>query len=224
MTKSVALVVLLSVSMLGCDARTQAAVGAVYHRELADALQRPAVLVEKRAALTFDSGAVAQNCAEYLSLIGRSPIKEDVANQLATSEYLLCDALALIGDKKLAAGPHDVAFGKALADRLDLRSFPSSLGPMLDENKYSLTRLGGAAVTLESTVAAYETRDMHYRLEVVATLDVNNNAKTDWVLWLADEARIGNYRQYQTLVVYDVSDSGALRAVPYIGGTMGQSR
>ena len=224
MIRNIFFVVLLSVSMLGCDARPQAVVGTVYNRELADALQNRQIFKKKRAALTFDSGAVAQNCAQYLRLAGGSPIKEDVANQLAKSEYLLCDALALIGDKKSATGPHDVAFGKALADRLDLRSFPSSLAPMLDETKYSLAHVDEAAVKLEPTAAAYETKDMHYRLEVVATLDINNNAKPDWVLWLADEARIGNYRQYQTLVVYDVSDSGPLRAVPFIGGTMGQSR
>lgn len=215
-------VVLLGVSMLGCATRPQAAGGAVYNRELADALQRPAVVEKRRAALTFASGAVAHNCGEYLRLIGRSPIKEDVANQLAKSEYLLCDALALVGDKKLASGTRDVAFGKALADRLDLRSFPSSLAPMLDERKYSFGSLEGAAVKVGPTAAAYDTKDMHYRLEVVATLDINNNARTDWVLWLADEARTGNYRQYQTLVIYDVSDSGPLRAAPYVGGTRAQ--
>ena len=82
---------------------------------------------------------------------------------------------------------------------------------MLDEHEFSLTGLDGAAVKLEPTVAAYETKDMHVRLEVVATLDINNNAKPDWLLWLADEARTGNYRQYQTLVIYDASDSGPLR-------------
>ena len=79
--------------------------------------------------------------------------------------------------------------------------FPSSLSQVLDEHKYSLNQLDGAAVKLEPTVAVYETKDTHYRLEVVAILDINNNAQTDWLLWLADEARTGNYRQYQTLII-----------------------
>lgn len=212
MTKNIVFFVLLGASMTGCDARRQVVDGTVYNRELADALQRPAVFDKKRAALTFDSGAVAQNCGDYLRLIATSPIKEDVANQLAKSEYLLCDVLALIRHQKLATGTQDVAFGTALATRLDLRSFPSSLAPMLDERRFSLDRLDRAAVQIEPTAAVYETKDAHYRLEVVATMDLNNNAKTDWVLWLADEARTGNYRQYQTLIIYDVSDSGYLRA------------
>lgn len=70
----------------------------------------------------------------------------------------------------------------------------------------------------------YETKDTHYRLEVVATLDINNNAKTDRLLWLADEARTGIYRQYRTLIIYDVRNSGALRATPFMGDTKAQSR
>ena len=215
MIKNLTFVVLLSVSMLGCEVRDKAPVGAVYNRELADALQRRDVFDKERAALTFDSGAVAHTCGEYLRLVGSSPIKEGVTNQLAKGEYLLCDVLALIGDKKLAAGAQDVAFGQALATRLDLRTLPSSLSQMLDEHEYSLNRLDGAAVKLEPTAAVYETKDTHYRLEVVAALDINNNAKTDWLVWLADEARTGNYRQYQTLIIYDVSESGPLRASLY---------
>lgn len=56
MIKNLTFVVLLSVSMLGCDVRDKAVVGTVYNRELADALQRRDVFDKKRAALTFDSG------------------------------------------------------------------------------------------------------------------------------------------------------------------------
>lgn len=76
---------------------------------------------------------------------------------------------------------------------------------MLDEQKHSLNQLDEKAVKGESTTVIHETADGHYRLELVATLDVNNNGKADWVLWLADEAKSGNYRQYQTLIAYDVA-------------------
>ena len=224
MIKNLTFAVLLSVSMLGCEARHQATIGVVYNRELADALQRRDVFDKKRAVLTFDSGAVANTCGEYLRLVGSSPIKEDVTNQLSKGEYILCGALALVGDNKLATGAREVAFGQALATRLDLRSFPSSLFQMLDEHKYSLNQLDGAAVKLGPMAAVYETKDTHFQLEVVATLDINHNAKTDWLLWLADEARTGNYRQYQTLIIYDASDSGVLRATPFVGVSKTESR
>ena len=87
---------------------------------------------------------------------------------------------------------------------------------MLDEKKFSLKQLGANAVKTEATSASYETTDWHYRLEWVATLDANNNGKADWVVWLTDEAKDGNYLQYQTLVIYDVADTGRLRATPYV--------
>lgn len=208
-------VILLSVSLLGCEVPPKGAVvGTICNREVADALRQRDILDKKRAALTFDSGASAHTCRDYFRLIGSSSVKEDVTNQLAKSEYLLCDVAAVIGDKKLVTDVRDVAFGQALAARLDLRSFPSSLFQMLDEHKYSLNQLDAAAVRLSPVAATYDTKDLHFRLEVVATLDVNKNGKADWLLWLADEARMGNYRQYQTLVIYDVTGSGLLRAAP----------
>ena len=54
---------------------------------------------------------------------------------------------------------------------------------MLHERKYSFGSLEGAAVKIGPTAAAYDTKDMHHRLEVVATLDIHNNARTNWVLF-----------------------------------------
>jgi len=207
----------LSVFLGACQGQQEAAIaGSVYSDQVVNALQqRRDNDNKKRASLTFDSGATAQTCGEYLRLMAVSVLKEDVNNQIARSEYLLCDVLAMIGDRKLGAGRQGAAFGQILATRLDLRSFPSSLFQTLDERKFSLSHLDAKAVRADSTGVKYETKNWHFRLELVATLDVNNNGKADWVLWLADEAKSGNYRQYQTLIVPDVSDTGPMSAIPY---------
>lgn len=216
MTRDLFFVFALSVLLAACQERQETTVvGSVYNSELANALQQRQIFNKKRAAIAFNSGTTAQTCGEYLRLIAESTLKEDVNNQLAKGEYLLCEVLAMVGDKKLTVGRQDATFGQTLATRLDLRSFPSSLFQMLDVQKYSLSQLNAKTVKVESTAVTYETGDWHYRLELVATLDVNNNGKTDWVLWLADEAKSGNYRQYQTLVVQDVHDTGLMSATPY---------
>ena len=217
MTRSTLLVLSLGVFLVACQGRQEAVVvGAVYNSEVASALQQyQSNFNKKRAVLVFDSGAKAQTCNEYLRLIATVPLKEDVNNQLVKGEYLLCEVLAIIGEKKLSAGRQDVGFGQALASRLDLRSFPSSLFQTLDEHKFSLSQLDAKAVKTEATAVTYETAEWRYRIEVVATLDVNNNGKADWLLWLADEAKTGNYRQYQTLVIYDVNETGPMKATPY---------
>lgn len=216
MTRNLIFIFALGVLLSACQERQDgAAVGALYNSELAYALQERQFFNKKRTTLMFENGATAQTCSEYLRLIAGSALKEDVNNQLAKGEYLSCDVVAMIGDKKLSVPGKDALLGQALATRLDLRSFPSSLFQTLDERKFSLSHLDAKAVKADSTGVTYETKDWHFRLELVATLDVNNNGKADWVLWLADEAKSGNYRQYQTLIVPDVSDTGPMSAIPY---------
>lgn len=211
-------VVVLSGFLAACPSQQAVTdIGSVYNGKVASALkQQRENYDKKRTMVEFDSGAAAQTCGEYLRLVVGSTLKENVNNQLARSEYLLCEVLTMVGSKKLSTGSQDVALGQALAARLDLRSFPSSLFQMLTEQKYSLSHLNAISVKVEPTAVTYETKDWYYRLEVVATLDVNNNGRTDWVLWLTDEAKSGNYRQYQTLIVLDVSDTGLMSAVPYM--------
>lgn len=215
MKRNLLFLFIMSFFLAACLARNEAAaVGSVYTDDVAAALQQRATN-KKLAILVFESGATAQTCDEYMRLIAVTTLKEGVNNQLAKGEYLLCEVLAIVGDKKLSPGRQDVGYGQILATRLDLRSFPSSLFQMLDEKKYSLSLLDAKSLKVLPTVVTYETADWRYSLKLVATLDVNNNGKTDWVLWLADEAKSGNYRQYQTLIIYDVGDTGKLTAVTF---------
>ena len=88
----------LSVFLGACQGQQEAAIaGSVYSDQVVNALQqRRDNDNKKRASLTFDSGATAQTCGEYLRLMAVSVLKEDVNNQIARSEYLLCDVLAMI--------------------------------------------------------------------------------------------------------------------------------
>ena len=101
--------------------------------------------------------------------------------------------------------------GRRLATQLDLRTVPSSLGPQLSDDKFTLHLLSRATQT--SAAAAWLEDDASsVRLEIVAQADVNGDGKDDWIVWLVDEARDGNYRGYVTLVVLDCTRSGALAA------------
>ena len=60
-----------------------------------------------------------------------------------------------------------------------------------------------------------ETAEWRYRLELVAISDIDKNGKPDWVLWLSDESKSGNYRGYQTLIAYDVKQGNTISAKPY---------
>ena len=94
-----------------------------------------------------------------------------------------------------------------MSQKLDLRSFPSSFGPRLDDKSYTLEMIAASSLSVKSNSVLYESEDWSYKIELIAMSDVNGNKKEDWILWVTDESKGGNYRNYQTLVVYDVDMS-----------------
>ncbi len=54
--------------------------------------------------------------------------------------------------------------------------------------------------------------DWFFKIEVVADTDLDGDGKRDWLLWLIDEAKSGNYRGYSVLTVNTVSEAGFLAA------------
>ena len=80
----------------------------------------------------------------------------------------MCDALALL-DQAKALGPaaaQATSYGRELLQRLDLRSFPSSLRPRLGDN-FTLAAIGGAVPQVETHAVTLETADWRYRFEVI---------------------------------------------------------
>ena len=161
----------------------------------------------KRAEIQFVSGVKVNNCEAYSKEIIKSKISEGVNNQIVKSEYLLCDVLQLLGNKSYSVVKPNLNISNMIANRLDLRSFPSSLGPRLDDNSYTIKSIAGNDLVVKADSVMYETPDWYFKLELVATGDVNANKKEDWILWVTDESKSGNYRSYQTLVLYDVDAS-----------------
>lgn len=208
----------VTVSLSGCAAQSKGSdIVILLNDDAAKAISRYRDAVsKKRVPVEFDPGEKTDTRESYMRLAAKSALKEDVANQLGKSEYLMCDLLAIV-DRKTMAGDiqKTTAYGMALASRLDLRTFPSSLFQMLDENKYTLTQLDAKAVKTTTTSASSETDEWRYRLELVAVLDADKNGKPDWVLWLSDESKPGNYHSCQTLIAYDVTGSGVIGAKPY---------
>lgn len=216
MIRSALLGSVLIVSQTVCNADNDVPRSAlVYKTEVISALKnRQDAYSKRRTVVEFESGDKAETCAAYIQLMRESRLKEDVNNQITKSEYLICDLLAIVGNKKIEEGGNK-GYGWRLATGLDLRSFPSSFFQALDENKHTLTHFGAAGLQTGSTFAIYETPDWRYKVEVIALLDINHNDKTDWLIWLSDEAKGGNYRNYETIIAYDVGDVGVFSASQY---------
>ena len=144
------------------------------------------------------------SCNAYSKEVEKSKISEGVNNQLAKSEYLLCDVLGLLGNKSFSTVKSRVNMSNVIANNLDLRSFPSSLGPRLDDLSHTIKSIAENNLTVKDNNIIYDTEDWHYKIELIATADINSNKKEDWIVWVTDESKLANYRSYQTLILNDV--------------------
>jgi hypothetical protein len=142
-----------------------------------------------------------------------SSILEGVNNEIISQEYLICPSIVVLqsADSTSITTHLPVSYGTELCSRLDLTTFPSSLRPRLSGAKRVLSAL---EIPLEADkyACSFDTRDWFFRVEVVAEADFEKDGKTDWLVWLFDEAKTGNYRGYSVLVVSDVSRPGLLAA------------
>ena len=155
---------------------------------------------KQRSELSFDKGAVAK-----------------MHNQNVKSEYLVCDALKLL--HKTSASPEksdtNSNLGHSLATRLDLRTFPSSLFMLTDDAKHTLQSLYPDKSSYSGNIATLNTADWTFSLKVVAIAQLDNNPAPDWIVWMSDEGKSGNYHAYTTLIVYNPGDKGEYTAQVY---------
>ena len=165
---------------------------------------------QARTPLELNAGQ-ASNCSSYARL-KPSGIRDEGHNQLVKSEYQICDVLAQL-DKSAKLEPLSATnYGAALASRLDLRTFRSSLRPRMDEDDDTLSSLFGGEVRIEREAAVVENQDRFFSLTVVVVGDFDQSGVTDWLVWVSDEIPAGTFRAYQTLLIKDVPPDGLLRA------------
>jgi hypothetical protein len=127
---------------------------------------------------------------------------------------LICDALEVLLNSSQVTTyiVSDLTFGEKLASKLDLRSFPSSLNRAGTKKAHTLKSIFPQQSKSFGNVAELQTEDWAFTIEVVALAKVNDNSIPDWIIWVLDEAKSGNYRGYSTFVIYDPEKQKQLKA------------
>ena len=196
----------------GTDLTTQPI---ILNAEVAAAYQQPdAVLGERRPPLRLANGSTVTDCTAYLAARDYSPVEETTANMAVRNEYRICDTLDVL---RGSAAPTGVAlplpaYAESLRDRLDLRSFPSSLRQLADDYPTAADLPATMTATTSNASLLIESEDWQYRLEVVAVADTDANGREDWLVWLTDEALRGSYRDYRLLIISGANEPGYLTA------------
>lgn len=168
---------------------------------------------QERSSLLFVGDSSATNCDSYLELFARNYLLETVDNQMVKSEYLVCDALKILASSEIYAGNIDAAkIGSDLLNKLDIRSFPSSLARTAENSSFTLNNIFPNQSFSKLSSAIYESDDWFFSVKVVAVSNINDNLLQDWILFLSDESKVGNYRGYSTLIIYDPEHSEVLKA------------
>lgn len=193
------LVICLSVSIPVAQAKPR-----IFNGYLFDAYLHPEdTFAAQRIVLSFDNEKTAANCLEYWENKKTSRVADTVNNVIQFQEYLVCDSVPLL----MRTGESAVrdrtlhTYGAALLHRLDLRSFPSSLKQRIEDEQIVLNRLAPDATRAEGNYVILEDENWLFEIEIVAEADMDGDGEPDWLLWLTDSAKQGNYRSYQVLLV-----------------------
>ena len=172
-------------------------------------------LKSERPDLLFENGKTVTNCLSYFKMALNNEVDQSNYNQSIKSEYLNCEALKILEGQLIGAAKDKNDLGKALSEKLDVSSFPSSIIKTVSNDIYTLAALYPDATIFRQHETIYETEDWIFRLEVVAVVKLNDNKKQDWIVWLSDESKSGDSRFYSTLVVYDPGKQKSYIATPY---------
>jgi hypothetical protein len=173
-------------------------------------------IYKAKSALLFDNEITVNDCDSYLKLSKDNKMLETIENQLIKSEYLICDALSAISQFTLYTGEvQQKLIGEKLLHNLDLRTFPNSFSRLANESSFTLGKIFPDNSSASGNIAFFESDDWAFTLKVVAVIDANKNVYQDWVVQLADESKLGNYRNYATFIIYDIQNDNYLKAVVY---------
>lgn len=165
-------------------------------------------LAQPGTPVAFDSGKEATACQQCLSYKETAALSETTEKLKAAQEYIICDTVAII--RKAADNPVSLSpeprIAEALAERLDVSSYPSSLFQRTDETKRTLAALSDGPMQLSRYSVQPAIPGWVYEVHVVARLDADGNGEEDWLVWLTDRAEAGSYDVMQAFIAYDVGE------------------
>lgn len=209
-----AFLIFFGAAHVGIQAQTR-----IFDRSLAkDYRNYDRTMNEKKTPLAFESGKTVASCAEYLAEKKSSAVSEDFADRLYLSEYIVCDALAILkASDAVPQKPIDkttsVNYGALIYNRLDVGNLPASIADNTDAQPQILkNRLAKMRPKISRYKIEADTPQWFFAVEIVAVADVNGNGNADWILQAIDEGREGNYRNYAIWLILDPEKTGVLKA------------
>jgi hypothetical protein len=206
---------LLGVALAGCGGASTAKPREVVDPGVQAAMaEQPPAWWQARTKLHLASGMVVERCPDFVRF-RCGGIAETAEDRAAEGEYVICDLMALRRSTwSVAARSVPAERGKALAERLDLRTFPSALRAKADDRAFVLASLAGYTLDVEAGKVFAKGPGMNHGFSVEEVTDIDGDGREDWLVNHFDQATLGPYRGYSLLVIRDVNRPGTLAAQP----------
>lgn len=174
-----------------------------------------ASMAAPRSPMTMASGATVSNCGEYLALGDGVDSEPSPNNRIPSLEYVTCDSLSVLrGALPVSAADINDSMGEALATRLDMRSFRSSMHQRTTDEAFTLQALTDHPLKIGPHAAELDSPVWYFKLEVVGVADIDASGKPDWLIWVVDQSLEGTYLAIEPLIIHDPVASGLLKASP----------
>ncbi|WP_075187710.1 hypothetical protein [Teredinibacter haidensis] len=175
-----------------------------------------ATFTKIRNPILFTSGEQANTCLSYFDLKQSSEIDEDVNNMIAAQDYVICDTVKAVqhASKNRFESSGINTAGAHMAERIVLDSFPSSLFQRTDADHKTEKQIFGSNLNIGRYSVVADTPEWHYGLQLHAVLDINGDGLEDWIIWLTDRAKNGDYSVVAGFYVISVANKGPLKMMP----------
>lgn len=154
-------------------------------------------------------------CQEFVSGIKEGPVnvEETTNNMQIFADYQPCITSWMLSraqpsKKSFLTGD----FANLLLDHLDLSSFPSSLGPRLENNKQILEAFHFKDTKTTDKQVTINDNGWTYEFTLLARGDFNSDGIEDLLIRFLDQAGEGNYFSLQTLILERNSSNAKITA------------
>ena len=166
-----------------------------------------------------------RTCGEFLENKEVQNREED--RRLA--DYQICFAIDALRRAKPPArnisecykSPETCKAAEILQDRLDLRSFPNSLGPRLPSRRepVALRRLDLPVKTPSPHLLVWEDADWLFQINALAAADFDGSGEETWLAGLIDRSKSAGYFEAGFLVIAGAGSGGWMTAKPLGAGS-----
>jgi hypothetical protein len=167
------------------------------------------------------------NCQDFISSISKVSVtvEETTYNMHTYADYQPCMASWMLSRAQASKKSHfEDQFANLIIAQLDLSSFPSSLGPRLEDSKQTLQAFNFKDTATTDRSVIVNDNGWTYEFTLLARGDFNADGAEDLLIRLLDQAGEASYFSMQTFILERSGSDAKITARNVINVLKNQNR